>query len=127
LSEILEEHLKDILWLSTSVIIGVILLNVINVLKVEFLNNVSKGIISIIGKYADLSARYGCSLTISMPNIPLIDYSILLKGNKYYIIIQGICVSEGEVDHYSFNEAFLEPGVKYLIETLDKEVIFTRK
>lgn len=127
MSEILEEHLKDILWFSTSFIIGIILLNTVNVIKLEFLNNVSKSIILAIGKYADLSERYECRLTISMPNVPLIDYSILLKGNKYYVIIQGICVSEGEVDYYSFNETYLKPGDKYLIEKLDKKVIFTRK
>lgn len=127
MSEILEEHLKDILWLFISVIVGIVLFNSVKAMKVELLNNISKSIILVIEKYADLSARYGCCLTVSLPDIPLIDYLILLKGNKYYITIQGICVYEGEVDRYLFNEASLKPGVEYLIKTLEKEVIFIIK
>ncbi|MEM1557279.1 MAG: hypothetical protein QXR44_00935 [Thermoproteota archaeon] len=127
MSEIIEEHLKDVLWLSIYSMIGIIIFNVINVMRVEFLNNIFKSIILIIEKQADLSAKYGCIFTLSMPEIPLIDYSILLDNDKYYIIINNVCIFEGNENYYHFNKVFLEAGNKYFIKASDRKVILTKK
>jgi len=59
-----------------------------------------------------------------MPKIPLIDYSILLEGNRYCIIIQGINIFEGKENYYCFSKILLKPGEKYSVKTIGKEVIF---
>lgn len=126
LSEILEEHLKDASWLFTSLLIGIVIFNTACVLKTDFLKNIFESIFLVIKQYAVLSEEHGCTFTLLMPSPPLINYSIMLDGNKYYIIIHGICVFEGEEEYYYFNRVILEPGGKYFVKASGREVVFTR-
>lgn len=125
MSEILEEHLKDALWLFTSLLIGIAIFNTVSILKMYFLNGVFESIFLVIKQYAVLSAEHECAFTLLMPNIPLIDYSIVLDGNRYCIIIHGVRVFEGEEEYYYFNRVILEPGGKYFVKTSGREVVFT--
>ncbi len=126
LSEILEEHLKDASWLLASILIGIAIFNTVHSLRMIFLNNVFESIILVIKQYAVLSAEYKCAFTLLMPNPPLIDYSIMLDGHKYCIIIYGVCVFEGEDEYYYFNKVILEPGCRYFVKASGMEVMFTR-
>ncbi|NHV99395.1 MAG: hypothetical protein HA496_07060 [Thaumarchaeota archaeon] len=74
MNEILEEHLKDALWITLTLTVSFTLLRAANTVITVFSTKVFNSILFLIGKYADLSAEYGGEFTISMP------------GNSYLII-----------------------------------------
>jgi hypothetical protein len=102
---------------------GIAIFNVTYNIRIEFLDNMFRSIILMIRKYADLSAKYGCGFTLSLPRIPLVEYSISLGSGKYCIFIEGICVFEEEEEYYNFNKALLEAGGTYSIKAYGREVI----
>ncbi len=126
MNEILEEHLKDMAWISLTVAVSIAVFHAANILRKEFLNNVAESILLIIEKHVDLSAEYGGEFTISLPSIPLFHYSILLKDREYYILIEGACIFKGE-GKYKFNKIMLESGKTYLIKTSGNEVVLTER
>jgi len=126
LNEILEEHLKDALWVSLTLATSFSLFYAINVVRTGFLNRVSSSILLLIGKYADLSAEYGGEFTLTIPRTLLLNYSILLNDNEYCILIQGIRVFNGTWK-YRFNSMSLEPGGTYSMRALDNGFVLTRR
>lgn len=113
-------------WISLAVVISIAVFHATDILRREFLNNVAESITLVIEKYADLSAEYGGEFTISIPNIPLFNYSILLNDSEYSILIQGVCIFNGE-GKYKFNRIMLKSGKTYLIKTLSNGVVLTER
>jgi len=126
LNEILEEHLKDALWVSLTLAISFSLFYATGAVRTFFLNSVSSSFLLLIGKYADLSAEYKGEFTLSIPRALLLNYSILLNGNEYTILIQGIQVFNGTWK-YRFNGVSLEPGGTYSMRTLGNGFVLTRR
>jgi hypothetical protein len=126
LNEILEEYLKDALWVSLTLVTSFSLFYATNAVRIGFINRVSSSILSLIGKYADLSAEYGGEFTLTIPRTLLLNYSILLNSNEYCILIQGIRVFNGTWK-YRFNSMSLEPGGTYSMRALDNGFVLTRR
>ncbi|MBO3797442.1 MAG: hypothetical protein QXI42_06445 [Thermoproteota archaeon] len=126
MNEILEEHLKDALWISLTFIVSVILLHAANTVRIVFLNKVFDSVLFLIGKHADLSAEYRSELTLSMPRTLLFNYTILLNDNEYSIMIHGIRVFHGTWK-YSFNNVSLEPGGAYSVKTFEDRFVLTKR
>jgi hypothetical protein len=126
LNEILEEHLKDALWITLTLTVSFTLLRAANTVITVFSTKVFNSILFLIGKYADLSAEYGGEFTISMPGKLLLDYSILLKDNEYSIVIHGIRVFYGTWK-YRFNSVSLEPGGTYSLKKTENGFVLTKR
>ncbi|MEM2087668.1 MAG: hypothetical protein QXF52_03215 [Thermoproteota archaeon] len=126
LNEILEEHLKDMAWISLTIAVSIAIFHTSDILRKEFLNNVAEDLLLAIEKYANLSAEYGGEFSILIPNIPLFHYSIVLKDYECCVLIEGICIFKGE-GKYNFNEIILESGKTYLIKTLSSGVVLTER
>lgn len=126
MNEILEEHLKDALWITLTLTVSFTLLRAANTVITVFSTKVFNSILFLIGKYADLSAEYGGEFTISMPGKLLLDYSILLKDNEYSIVIHGIRVFYGTWK-YRFNSVSLEPGGTYSLKKTENGFVLTKR
>lgn len=126
MNEVLEEHLKDALWVSLTLTISFASLYAMDAVITGFLNKVSNGILLLIGKCADLSAEYGGEFTLSIPRTLLFNYSILLKDNEYSILIHGVQVFNGTWK-YRFNSIALEPGGTYSLRRLANGFVLTRR
>lgn len=126
LSEILEEHLKDVFWISLTLIISFVLIYTTDAIRMNLLHKVFNSILLIIGKCADLSAEYGGEFIISIPKMFLFNYSILLNDNEYYVLIHGIRFFNGTWK-YRFNSIALEPGGKYSVRKLMDGFILTKR
>ncbi len=126
MNEILEEHLKDALWISLTLTASFTLLYAANTVRTVCLNNVFNSILFLIGKHADLSAEYGGEFTLSIPRTLLFNYTILLKDNEYSIVIHGIRVFHGTWK-YRFNNVSLEPGGAYSVKTSENGFVLTKR
>ncbi|MBO3753349.1 MAG: hypothetical protein FGF53_00475 [Candidatus Brockarchaeota archaeon] len=126
MNEILEEHLKDALWISLTLVVSFTLLHATDTVRTVFLNKVFNNILFLIGKHADLSAEYGGEFTLSMPETSLFNYSILLNDNEYSIMIHGIRVFHGAWE-YRFNSVSIEPGGTYSVKTSENGFVLTKR
>lgn len=126
MNEILEEYLRDVLWISLTVAVSFTLFYATDTVRTMLLNRVSEGIILLIGKHADLSAEYEGEFTVSIPRTPLFDYSIMLKDNEYSILIQGVRVFNGTWK-YRFSSVTLKAGETYSVRTLSGRIVLTKR
>ncbi|MGQ9479211.1 MAG: hypothetical protein ACUVQ0_04205 [Thermoproteota archaeon] len=126
MTEILEESLKDVAWISVMIAISLVMLNSVNNVVTFFLNSICKEFLLEIENFADLSAIYEGEFTLHIPNILLLNYSIILNGNDYTFMIQGIPVFKSE-GKYCFNYAVMKPGKKYSTRTLGNIVFVNEK
>lgn len=126
MNEILEEHLKDALWISLTLTVSLTLLHATDTVRTVFLNKVFNSILFLIRKHADLSAEYGGEFTLFMPRTLLFNYSILLKDNEYSVMIHGIRVFYGTWK-YRFNSVSLEPGGTYSVKTSENGFVLTKR
>ncbi len=118
--------MKDALWMSLTLAVSFTLLHAANSLKTFFLNKVFNSILFLIGEYADLSAEYGGEFILTIPRIPLFNYSILLKDDEYTVLVQGTLVLNGTWK-YRFNSMSLEPGGTYAVRTSGNGFVLTRR
>ncbi|MEM2929400.1 MAG: hypothetical protein QW797_00810 [Thermoproteota archaeon] len=126
MNEILEEHLKDALWISLTVAVSFTLFQATGAVRMMLLKRVSESIVLLIGKYADLSAEYGGEFTVSIPRTLLFNYSIILNDNEYSVLIQGIQVFNGTGKH-RFSSVTLEAGETYSVRTLGNRIVLTKR
>lgn len=126
MNEIFEEHLKDAIWIAFVVVISITSSNLVRGIGTESLNDMFDNIMLVIEKHIDLSVEYGSELTISMPSIPLFNYSITLNDNECAIWIQGLRIFK-RVGKYNFSRTILKPGKTYSIRVLNEKIILTER
>ncbi len=114
------------LWISLTFAVSFALFYNTEIIGTALMKKVCKGIIILIGKYADLSEEYGGEFTISIPRTPLFNYSIMLKDNEYSFLIQGIRVVNGTGEQ-SFISVTLEAGGTYSIRMRGSRIFLTKR